>query len=109
MDPLAENARLFTSDATAMYTNIKPAVGIATVKAWFSEFESELPKVVRTRIVIAAIMLVMTRNKFQFDDMFWQQFIVTAMGSPCACVYATVAYEYHERTKVISRQQTSSA
>jgi hypothetical protein len=44
MDPLPENARLFTSDATAMYTNIGPTVGIAMAKAWLSEFESDLPK-----------------------------------------------------------------
>jgi hypothetical protein len=45
----------------------------------------------------------MTWNTFQFDDTFWQQFVGTAMGTPCACVCATVAYGYHERRNITSR------
>jgi hypothetical protein len=100
MGELLINARLFTSDAMAMYTNIEPAVGIATVKTWVSEYESELPKGFPSRIIIE---LVLTRNTFQFDDTFWQKIIGTAMGTPHACVYATVVYGYHERTKITSR------
>jgi hypothetical protein len=97
MGALPTRARLFTSDATSMYTNIEPAVGIATVKAWLSDYESELPKGFPSQIVIEALKLVMTRNTFQFDDTFWQQFVGTDMGTPCACVYEPVAYGYHER------------
>jgi hypothetical protein len=46
----------------------------------------------------------MTCNTFQFDDTYWQQFVGTAMGTPCACVYATVAYGYHERTIIIPKK-----
>jgi hypothetical protein len=38
------NDRLFTTDATDMYTNIEPAIGIAAVQQWLIEFASELPK-----------------------------------------------------------------
>jgi hypothetical protein len=48
--------------------------------------------------------MVMTRNTFQFDATYWQQFVGTAIGTPCACVYATVAYGYHERTHIIPKQ-----
>jgi hypothetical protein len=48
--------------------------------------------------------MVMTRNTFQFDDSYWQQFVGTAMGPPCAYGYATVAYGYHERTHIIPKQ-----
>jgi hypothetical protein len=60
MGPLPENARLFTSDTTAMYTKIEPAMGIAAVKAWLSEFEHELPKGFPTHLIIEALELVMT-------------------------------------------------
>jgi hypothetical protein len=103
MVALSAHARLFTSDATVMYTNIEPAVGIAAVKAWLSDYESELPKGLPSWIIIEALKLVMTRNTFQFDDIFWQQFVGTAMGTPCACVYVTVAYGYHERRNITSR------
>jgi hypothetical protein len=103
MGALPAHARLFTSDATDMYTNIEPTVGIAAVKAWLSEYESELPKVFPSRIVIEALELVMTRNTFQFHDTFWQHFIGTTMGTPCTCVYANVAYGYHERKHITSR------
>jgi hypothetical protein len=45
----------------------------------------------------------MNRNTFQFDHTFWQQFVGTAMGTPCACVYTINAYGYHERTQIMSR------
>jgi hypothetical protein len=44
MGSLPPNARLFTSYSTAMYMNIKPAVGIAAVQDWLIDFESELPE-----------------------------------------------------------------
>jgi hypothetical protein len=43
-----------------MYTNIEPAVGIAAVKAWLSDYEIELPKGFPSQIVIEALELVMT-------------------------------------------------
>jgi hypothetical protein len=50
-----------------------------------------------SRIVLEVLELVITQNTFQFGDTFWQQFVGTAMGTLCACVYATVVYSYHER------------
>jgi hypothetical protein len=103
MGALPAHARLFTSDATAVYTNIEPAVGISAVKAWLSDYETELPKGLPSQIVLEALELVMTRNAFQFDDTFWQHFVGTAMDIPCACVYVTVAYGYHERQNITSQ------
>jgi hypothetical protein len=54
MGSLPPNARLFTADATAMYTNIEPAIGIAAVQRWLINFESELPEKFPSAIVISA-------------------------------------------------------
>jgi hypothetical protein len=97
-------ARLFTTDATAMYTNIEPDVGIAAVQQWLIDLASELPEKFPSVIVINTLKMVMTRNTFQFDETYWQQFVVTTMGTPCVCVYGTVAYGYHERTNIIPKQ-----
>jgi hypothetical protein len=104
MGALPANARIFIADTMAMYTNIEPATGIAAVQAWLSDFEHELPKGFPARLVIQALEMVMTRNTFQFDDKFWQKFVRTSMGTPSACVDATVAYCYHERTSIIPKQ-----
>jgi hypothetical protein len=101
---LPPNARLFTADARAMYIHIEPAIGIAAVQQWLIDFASELPEKFPSAIVISALEMVMTRNTFQFDDTYWQQFVGTAMGPPCACVYTTVAYGYHERTHIIKKK-----
>jgi hypothetical protein len=87
-----------------MYTNIEPAIDIAAVQQWLIDFNSELPEKFPSAIVISALEMVMTRNTFQFYDTYWQQFVGTAMGTPCACVYATVAYGCHGRTKIIPKE-----
>jgi hypothetical protein len=104
MGSLPPNARLFTADATAVYTNIEPDIDIAAVQQCLIDFASELPEKFPSAIVISALEMVMTRNTFQFDDTYWQQFVGTAMVTPCACVYATVAYGFHERTHIIPKQ-----
>jgi hypothetical protein len=88
-----------------MYTNIEPAIGIAAVQKWLINFASEIPENFPSVIVISALEMVMTRNAFQFYDTYWQQFVGTVMGTPCVCVYATVAYGYHERTHIIPKQK----
>jgi hypothetical protein len=52
MGSLSPNAILFTADATAMYTNIEPAVGMAAVQGWLVNFESELPEKFPSTFVI---------------------------------------------------------
>jgi hypothetical protein len=88
----------------AMYTNIEPAMGIMAVQAWLTDVEHELPESVPTHLVIKSLGMVMTYNTFQFDDTFWQQFVGTAMGTLCTCVYDIVSYGYYERTRIIPKQ-----
>jgi hypothetical protein len=51
----------------------------------------------------------MTSNVFQIDDTFWWQHIGMAMGTPCACIYATTTYGYHEQTKNLPRHTKNLA
>ena len=58
----------------------------------------ELPEdFLPTDTLLKVLQIVMTENFFEFDDTFWKQVVDTAMGTSCACNYATVTYGYHER------------
>jgi hypothetical protein len=46
---------MFTADATAMYTNIEPAIGIAAVHQWLIDFASKLPEKFPSAIIISAL------------------------------------------------------
>jgi hypothetical protein len=82
MVSLPPNARLFTADATTIYTNIEPAVGIAAVQQWLIDFDSELPEKIPSAIIIKALKMVMTRNTFKFDDTYWQKVFWHINGNP---------------------------
>ena len=47
----------------------------------------------------------MKNNLFQFDDTYWLQLDGTAMGTPTACLYATISYGVHERNKLLPSYQ----
>jgi hypothetical protein len=100
MGPMPPHVRLFTSDVTAMYTNIEPNVGIAAIKKWI-ETRKNFPDNYPKEMILKALDLVMDRNIFQFDDTYWHQHIGTAMGIPCACSYTTLSYAIHELLQVL--------
>jgi len=81
--PLPATAMFFTCDAVSMYTNIP------TKKA-LNELSTQ-PEHVHD-----ALDLIMNNNVFQFSDTFWKQRSGTAMGTPPACMWATLFFASHE-------------
>jgi hypothetical protein len=47
--------------------------------------------------------IIMSNNIFQFDDTYWLQKCGTAMGTSCACSYATLYWAYIERKFIIPK------
>jgi len=47
--------------------------------------------------VLYALELIMKHNVFQFSDTFWHQKQGTAMGTPPACMWATLFFAEHEQ------------
>jgi hypothetical protein len=72
--------RLITADAVSMDTNIDTAHALSILK----------PLVTCT--TYTALELIMNNNIFRFSDTYWQQLNGTAMGTPPACMWATIYY-----------------
>jgi hypothetical protein len=98
---LPENARIFTADATAMYTNIATATALEAFNFLFDHYKKEIPENFPREFFLQALEIVMNRNLFQFDDTFWLQLDGTAMGTPAACLHATISYGIYERNKIL--------
>lgn len=91
------NALLFTSDATAMYTNIRTEPALEKI----SEYLRENAKAFNhnkfdTEALIAALHLVFENNLFKLGDTFWKQILGTAMGTPPAPPWATIFFALKE-------------
>jgi hypothetical protein len=102
LGPLPPNAKLFTADATAMYTNIQPDVGINEIQRWMEAYPNIVPKNVPQKLLIKFLEIIMRRNVFRFNDTSWLQKIGTAMGTPCACSYSTLSYALHEVQNILA-------
>jgi hypothetical protein len=100
---LPTTAKLFTADAVSMYSNINADHGLATFRRWFTMFKHEVPTDFPTTLFLRLLEAVMTTNVFQFGDTFWLQTRGTAMGTSCACLYATLYYAFRERTAILPR------
>ena len=98
---LPASARLITSDATSMYTNIFTAHGLSIIRRWLIRHKHELPKGFITDLICDGLKLVMENNVFQFDDTWWLQLSGTAMGTLVACIYATIYFSYYEETTLL--------
>jgi hypothetical protein len=98
---LPPSAKLFTADATAMYTNIDTATALEAFNFLFDHYKKEIPEDFPRDFFLKALEIVMNRNLFQFDDTYWLQLDGTAMGTPSACLYATISYGVHERNKIL--------
>ena len=100
---LPKNTKLFTSDATSMYTNIDPDEGINVLRKYITTYKSEVKETVNTELICDLTKLVMNTNIFKFGDTWWHQQIGTAMGTPCACIYATIFFAWFERQYILQK------
>ncbi len=91
---LRPHARLFMCDAVSMYTNIDTDHALETIATFLRA--NKLAKGLPADAIISGLELIMRWNVFKFGDTFWRQLTGTAMGTPPACVYATLYFAIHE-------------
>jgi hypothetical protein len=64
------NAKIFTADTTAMYTNFHTATGIETINNLISSHTVELPTNFPANFFLLVLETIMNANIFNFGDTF---------------------------------------
>ncbi|KAL7469413.1 hypothetical protein ACHAXS_009674 [Conticribra weissflogii] len=103
---LPSNAQLFTADAVSMYTNIDSAHALQVIEDTLTLHREKLPEYFPTAALLDALRIVMESNVFEFESEHFKQLIGTAMGTPVACIYATLYYSSHEGQKLLVKYQS---
>jgi hypothetical protein len=99
---LPQNARLFTADASSMYTNIDTRTGIEAFQHLFTLYTDLIPEDFPKDFFLTTLDIIMNNNIFSFGDTFWRQLQGTAMGTPAAPLYSIITYGYHENTRILN-------
>ena len=53
------------------------------------------------------LTIVMKHNIFKFGDSWWVQNVGTAMGTPVACIYATIFFAWFERQNLLAKYKNN--
>jgi hypothetical protein len=86
---LPPNARFFSADAVAMYTNIPTARALSEIAHYIRANTRRFAEVPDDAL-ITALSLLMTNSVFTFGDTTWKQNSGTSMGTPPAPPYANL-------------------
>jgi len=100
---IPSDAKIFTADASAMYTNIDTDTGIKAFHDLFDRYAEEIPADFPQGLFLHVLEIVMNNNVFSFGDTFWLQTDGTAMGTPAAPLYSIITYGVHENTVLLPR------
>jgi hypothetical protein len=81
---LPPGAKLFTADASSMYTNIDTPTGLQVLTNLFEQNINSIPNDFPKTFFLRTLEIVMNNNIFTFSNTFWLQLKGTAMGTPAA-------------------------
>ena len=84
-----------------MYTNINTDHAIEIIELWFKLHDDEIPVDFPQKLVLLSLKHLISHNAFIFGSSFYIQENGTAMGTSCACMYATIYYSYHEEMRIM--------
>ncbi len=95
--------KVFTSDATSMYTNIDTNTGIQALRDLLTTQALHISPTFPTDFFLLTLEIVMNHNIFQFGDTFWRQLQGMAMGTPAAPLYSILTYGQYKNTKILQK------
>ena len=102
---LPPGAKLFTADATSMYTNINTGMAIIEIAQYLHQRSNQFATIPADAL-IDALTIIMRNNVFRFGDTFWHQLQGTAMGTPPAPTYANLFFAIHEN-RILPKYSTN--
>lgn len=91
-------AKLVSFDVTSLYTNIPHELGLEAIKFWLGKSYSLIDDRFNENFIIEALNIILERNTFYFNKIFYNQIRGTAMGTKVAPTYATLVLGYLEET-----------
>jgi hypothetical protein len=94
---LPPTAKLFTANATSMYTNINTTLGLQAINNLIDTYHEEILGNFPKEFFLTNLEVIMNNNVFSFGNTFWIQLQGTAMGTRAAPLYAIIIYGYHEK------------
>jgi len=97
---LPPNAKLFTADTTAMYSNIDTESGVTAFKNLF-DYDTLIPKDFPRALFLKVLRIIMENSIFTFGDTYWLQTQGAAMGTPAAPLYSILTFGYYENTSIL--------
>jgi hypothetical protein len=83
----------FSADVVNLYPNIPIDEGVACVGEAIDTYNQNLPpgnEPIQKEFILVLLKWVLTNNFVEFDGQCWKQIYGTAMGTPCAVVYANI-------------------
>jgi len=100
---LPPKVKLFTADATVVYTNIDATTGTQAFEHLFKTYKAQIPHNFPKELFLKVLKTIMKNNIFKFSNTFWLQTKGTAMGTPAAPLYSIITFGYHENTTILKK------
>jgi hypothetical protein len=103
------NCVLLSADVVNLYPNIPVEEGVQFVGEAIDDYNRNLPegeKHVDKEFICALLYWVLTNNYVEFDGKCWKQIQGTAMGTPCAVVYANLYLHILEKRAMAIMNKT---
>jgi hypothetical protein len=91
----AQRVSFFTADAVSMYTNIDTTHALHVISQ-FLRTHPLCQNIYNIDSVNRGLEILMRNNLFKFGNTYWLQLEGTAMGTPPACMYATLYFAIYE-------------
>ncbi|KAL7460992.1 hypothetical protein ACHAXS_001428, partial [Conticribra weissflogii] len=105
LDTLPVTVQLFTADAVSTYTNIDSTHALQVLCNILQQNENQLPMNFPGNALMDALQIVTDNNVFEFGNEHFKQCMGTAMGTPVACIYATLYYRSHEGKLLLKKYE----